>query len=357
MEYVILKYLGNIYIYRALYIYDTLPFFFLLSLFSNSTLGDSYISRLSIRKNFLCFLVVFPLGWIALWCSSFHVVMAVVPSSPLFQTIVYAGITYCLYHLYRNFTKVASHRRLSKEHGCEPVKKVVTKDPVFGLDEVMTGLAKLKEHKALESTQLQFANLKTNTFQVSVFRQPIVVTMEPEILKTILAVNFKSWGIPDDRKKFLSLLVGEGIFTTDGASWQHSRDMLRPNFVRSQIGDLPMFETHVQQLIAAIPCDGSTVDLQSLFYRLSLDIATEFLFGESSNSLAPDVSNESYTEFVKNFDYCQNPVFSLWWLLLPNWHYKRECRRVHGMYSVVFICTRGFNLRVQPPRKSILGGD
>ena len=295
-------------------------------------------------------MVVFPLGWIALWwCSSLHVVMAVVP---LLQTIVCAGITYCLYHLYWNLTKVVSHRRLSKEHGCEPVQKVVTKDPFFGLDQFLAGFAQFKEHVVLESTQLQFAVLRTNTFQVSVFRQPMIMTIEPENLKTILAVNFKSWGMPDERKKGASLLLGEGIFTTDGASWQHSRDMLRPNFVRSQINDLPMFETHVQQLTAAIPRDGSTVDLHSLFYRLTLDIATEFLFGESSNCLAPDLSKESYTDFVKTFDYCQNPledagVFGgLLLMFLPNWHYdlKKECRRVHGAYSAVFICTRGFGI-------------
>ena len=42
--------------------------------------------------------------------------------------------------------------------------------------------------------------------------------------------------------------------------------MLRPNFVRSQVADLDMFEVHIKDLIKAIPRDGSNVDLAELFF-------------------------------------------------------------------------------------------
>ena len=69
--------------------------------------------------------------------------------------------------------------------------------------------------------------------------------------------------------------------------------MLRPNFVRSQIGDVATFERHVSHLIQKLPKDGSTVNLADFFFRLTLDSATEFLFGESTNSLSQD-SEESF---------------------------------------------------------------
>jgi cytochrome P450 len=70
--------------------------------------------------------------------------------------------------------------------------------------------------------------------------------------------------------------------------------MLRPNFVRSQIGDVATFERHVSHLIAKLPKDGkTTVNLADYFFRLTLDSATEFLFGESTNSLSQD-SEESF---------------------------------------------------------------
>ena len=80
--------------------------------------------------------------------------------------------------------------------------------------------------------------------------------------------------------------------------------MLRPNFVRTQIGDVEMFEKHVEHLIQAIPRDGSTVHLQDLFLRFSLDVATDLLFGESTNTLAPEFADAEVTEFVEAWGYC-----------------------------------------------------
>lgn len=80
--------------------------------------------------------------------------------------------------------------------------------------------------------------------------------------------------------------------------------MLRPNFVRTQIGDVDMFERHVKHLIQAIPTDGSTVHLQDLFFQFSLDVATDLLFGESTNTLAPDFADAEVAGFVDAYDYC-----------------------------------------------------
>ena len=119
----------------------------------------------------------------------------------------------------------------------------------------------------------------------------MIQTVEPENLKTMLAVNFKDYGLGDRRKTAFIPFLGRGIFTTDGAAWQHSREMLRPNFTRSQVGDLTTFETHVSQLINNLPRNGATVDLQELFFQLTMDSATEFLFGESTNCLGSSASS------------------------------------------------------------------
>lgn len=61
--------------------------------------------------------------------------------------------------------------------------------------------------------------------------------------------------------------------------------MLRPQFARDQISDLELEEVHVQNLLRHLTTDDSgwteKVDLQPLLFRLTLDSATEFLFGES----------------------------------------------------------------------------
>jgi hypothetical protein len=83
--------------------------------------------------------------------------------------------------------------------------------------------------------------------------------------------------------------------------------LVRPNFTRAQVADLNTFETHIKHLIAKIPRDGSTVDLQRLFFQLTLDSATEFLFGESLNSLDSQEGSEQDI-FGKSFDLAQSKL-------------------------------------------------
>lgn len=124
-----------------------------------------------------------------------------------------------------------------------------------------------------------------------------------------------------------------GIFTTDGAEWARSREMLRPNFVRSQVGDLATFETHIGHLIAAVPKDGSTVDLSELFFRLTMDSATEFLFGESTDTL----SKSSLEGFAGAFNRCQEHVADtgrtgMFAKFMPeNKQFKRDRQLVYDM--------------------------
>jgi cytochrome P450 len=110
--------------------------------------------------------------------------------------------------------------------------------------------------------------------------------------------------------------------------------MLRPNFVKSQVGDLATFEHHVEHLIQAIPRDGSTVDLQDLFFRLTIDSSTEFLFGESTNCLAPGVSTVSNSKFAEAFNRGQHAIanharFGKLAVLFPDRQFPQDTKYVH----------------------------
>jgi cytochrome P450 len=91
--------------------------------------------------------------------------------------------------------------------------------------------------------------------------------------------------------------------------------MMRPQFARDQVSDLDLEERHVQSMMSALhPAmqpDGWTgqVDLQVLFFRLTLDTATEFLFGESVNSqvrllpsFKPTKEDALSSQFASAFD-------------------------------------------------------
>ena len=91
--------------------------------------------------------------------------------------------------------------------------------------------------------------------------------------------------------------------------------MLRPNFVREQISDLELEERHLQELMQVLPVqnDGWTAEtnIQQLFFRLTIDSATEFLFGKSSDSQLSEARaeqlhiNQDERSFSPNFDGAQ----------------------------------------------------
>lgn len=108
-------------------------------------------------------------------------------------------------------------------------------------------------------------------------------------------------GIQKLRQAILTDYLGWGIFTTDGAFWQHSRSMLRPQFEKSQISAIDQFEPYVQKLLPLIPSDGSTVDLQELFHKLTMDTSTDFLVGSGTNCLGDDKDSEIFSQ---TFDKC-----------------------------------------------------
>jgi len=88
---------------------------------------------------------------------------------------------------------------------------------------------------------------------------------------------------PDVR--WLMQFLGDGIFNVDGHTWSDARALLRPQFHKQRISDLHVFEDHISKMISLLPKDGKTVDLMEWWFRFTLDASTDYLFGESVESL------------------------------------------------------------------------
>ena len=128
-------------------------------------------------------------------------------------------------------------------------------------------------------------NKHSKTVEANLARQRWIFTADPENVKAILATQFQDFGkgrqFHEDWKPFL----GDSIFTTDGQQWHNSRQLIRPQFVKTRVADLEVFEKHVQRLMNKIGGHGEEVDVAALFYRFTLDAATDFLLGKSVDSL------------------------------------------------------------------------
>jgi cytochrome P450 len=134
------------------------------------------------------------------------------------------------------------------------------------------------------------------------------------------------------RREVVTSLIGDGIFTQDGAPWKHSRALLRPQLFRKRYSDLNIFREHVDNMIESMPADG-TVDLQPLFFRLTMDSATAFLFGKSVDSLKPGQAEDA-EKFTEAFQFAQEYIkkryqFGRHCWLMNSWKYQSACRTVH----------------------------
>ncbi|KAF7588445.1 hypothetical protein BBP40_005709 [Aspergillus hancockii] len=140
-----------------------------------------------------------------------------------------------------------------------------------------------------------------STFRFRQVGRELIFTSDPKNVQALLATQFKDFELGQSRRNALHSLLGSGIFTTDGEAWSRSRSLLRPQFTRDQISDLDLEERHVQNAMAGMPVDPSTkwtpeVDIQSIFFRLTIDSATEFLFGESVESQTAALSGGKIAE-------------------------------------------------------------
>lgn len=228
-------------------------------------------------------------------------------------------------------------RQFASAHGCQPVSRSYNKDPFLGLDTIPGTIRALRKHKILERG-CELFRVYGNTFTVKELQRDAILTVEPENIKTILSLKFKDYAVSHRLEPFKPLL-GEGIFDTDGDHWASSRALIRPSFTRDQVADLTSFEDLIQDLFSLLPRDGKTVvDLGDLFFRYTIDSATEFLFGQSVGTLK---KIQSEPGFAEAFHYAQKAVITRGMLGPLNMFYRDrkadECNRICREFVQHFV--------------------
>ncbi|KAK3394178.1 cytochrome P450 [Podospora didyma] len=157
-----------------------------------------------------------------------------------------------------------------------------------------------------------FDSTNSWTAESRIIGRRVVFTADPENIKAILATQFGDYGKGEPFHREWKGFLGDSIFATDGEMWHNSRQLIRPQFVKDRVSDLDVFETHMQVLFRAIANGGALngehqyvdmaagngrpVDISDLFFRFTLDSATDFLLGKNVGSLSTPVQ-----EFAEAF--------------------------------------------------------
>lgn len=230
--------------------------------------------------------------------------------------------------------------RRAKANNCgKPARKM---SPTLGLWEGRNLLKAVSEHKADLFTENIFVKAGHHTIRGSLPLKTAMYTIDPENIKTVLATSFKDYSLGKRYESFFPLL-GNGIFTLSGDGWKHSRTMLRPQFARNQVSQLDTNKNHTQVLINRLKTLSKTngiIDVQDLFFELTLDTATEFLFGESVDSLdsgstkASPGAKRTPQEFVESFNFCLEYLatrvqFDSFLMLFNSKDFQKHCTVCH----------------------------
>jgi hypothetical protein len=121
----------------------------------------------------------------------------------------------------KKIAKSISTARFIEKHGCKPEPKVPQLERLIGFDLYCIQMKALKEKHALRVNCDRYED-NGITWSVTMMGKTFYNTVDPENLKSILATNFNDFGI-GERIPAFGPLLGRGIFTSDGAAWEHSR--------------------------------------------------------------------------------------------------------------------------------------
>ncbi|KAA8915223.1 hypothetical protein TRICI_002580 [Trichomonascus ciferrii] len=176
------------------------------------------------------------------------------------------------------------YERKSAKHGCGKVPYL--RNEPFGFKLATSGMQAFKENRVVWTMVGFFKRARARTARIQTPGGGFsIVTQDPENIKAVLATQFKEYDL-QFRYKVFQPLLGDGIFTLSGNGWHHTRAMLRPQFTTEQVSRLNDLEHHSQVLIERFrekSHTGVPFDVQEFFFNLTLDTATEFLFGQSTN--------------------------------------------------------------------------
>jgi len=156
----------------------------------------------------------------------------------------------------------------------------------FGLDKLVKTLRAEKNRK-LPALSLEDHERYGDTYGQYAGGMFTILTRDSRNISTLLSKKFHNFGYGHLRKLCFGQLLGEGIFTEDGAEWRASRRLLASVLSNPRCQSLHTLESHfhdLQQRLISHQNASAIIDLRPLLYDYTLDTATDLFLGNSTNN-------------------------------------------------------------------------
>ncbi|KAI8806053.1 cytochrome P450 [Cladochytrium replicatum] len=138
------------------------------------------------------------------------------------------------------------------------------------------------------------------------FTEPLHLIKTPENLEYVLKTKFDSFEKGVRFRSIMHAVLGSGIFNSDGETWRHQRKTASHIFNTKNFREFVsvVIRKEMDELVGVLTKVAETrqlVDLQDLFFRLTLDSFAKLAFSVDLNS----ISAEEPVAFAKMFDRAQ----------------------------------------------------
>ncbi|KAF7313194.1 Cytochrome P450 monooxygenase CYP63 [Mycena kentingensis (nom. inval.)] len=181
-----------------------------------------------------------------------------------------------------------AHRRTANQLGAQEIPRVVGAWP-GNIDVLLSMMRAFKTSYILDVYLQLFEEYKCTTLNLRILWMDAVITMDQQHTKFVLATGFEHFWRGHKQKERMETFLGQGIFNRDDEVWKNHRLVARPFFARERISEFEIFEKYSRRalsLISSLSAADQPCEAQDLFARLTLDAASEFLFGSDLQTLS-----------------------------------------------------------------------
>lgn len=135
--------------------------------------------------------------------------------------IALLGVIALLFHLVINHVvSLRARYKFVRQNGLQS-PPIYEPQSLLGLSLFREAKRAAAEYKSLESNIERFYR-HGNTYSANMIGKSLIMTMDPENIKAVLSTRFNDFGL-GQRLLAFGPFIGKGIFTSDGAHWEHSR--------------------------------------------------------------------------------------------------------------------------------------
>ncbi|KAH8800346.1 cytochrome P450 [Xylogone sp. PMI_703] len=175
-------------------------------------------------------------------------------------------------------------------------------------------------------------SLLGHTAEYRMMGTQLVITDDPENIKSIMSARFADWGKGKILKGIWNDLLGDSIFTADGHSWELQKNSLQPHLAKNRSSDLRIAEQHMRSLLSKIHEKGykAGVNVSELMTQYSLGLVTDVFLGERQTTS----KGRSSAEFSKALDRLMSlnsmrTIFGPLGLLFPTIFLRSDILTIH----------------------------